>query len=203
MHRRPRVVGILEKKKRKTPPFCEWKEGYRRAAEKKKKTPWNTNRWNAGRDIRPSKNDRQEQWERKNQSREGREHLCNGNGKALAFSLHGKHLSAHLENRLKALAALDGVLLKALDSVFLDAVLNLLPTATEGSDLSGLLEDCARSRTRGRGTVYDGFADGEEIVEGHVHAAHGDLLSGRVDVGCLVDLRDILATEEGAKPFRR
>lgn len=120
--------------------------------------------------------------ERKNQSREARGHLCNSNSKALAFSLHGKHLSAHLENRLKALAALDGVLLEALDSVFLDAVLDLLPTATEGSDLSGLLEDCARGGTGGRGTVYDGFADGEEIVKGHIHAAHGDLFGGRVDV---------------------
>jgi hypothetical protein len=141
--------------------------------------------------------------ERKNQSREGREHLCNGNGKALAFSLHGKHLSAHLENRLKTLAALDGVLLEALDSVFLNTVLDLLPTTAEGSDLSGLLEDCARGRASGRGTVYDGFADGEEIVKGHVHAAHSDLLGGRVDIRCLVDLRDLLATEERTKPLRR
>lgn len=120
----------------------------------------------------------------------------NGNSKALAFSLHGKHFSAHLEHRLKALAALDGVLLEALDGKVLDAVLDLLPTAAEGSNLSGLLENCARCGTGGRGTVDDGFTDGEEIVKGHVHAAHGDLFGGRVDIGCLVDLRDILATKE-------
>jgi hypothetical protein len=134
--------------------------------------------------------------ERRDQSGEGGERLCNSNGKALAFSLHGKHLSAHLEHGFKALAALDGVLLEALDSVFLDAVLDLLPTATEGSDLSGLLENCARGRAGGRGTVYNGFANGEEIVKGHIHAAHGDLFGSRVDVGCLVDLRDLLATEK-------
>ena len=131
------------------------------------------------------------------------EHLCcNSNSKALAFSLQSKHLSAHLENSFKALAALDGILLEALDGVILDAVLDLLPTTAEGSDLSGLLEDCARGRAGGRGTVNDGFADGEQIVEGHVHAAHGDLFGGRIDVGCLVDLRDLLATEEGTEPLR-
>jgi hypothetical protein len=139
--------------------------------------------------------------EEQTESRRAGEHLCNSNSKALAFSLHGKHLSAHLEHRLKALAALDGVLLEALDGKFLDAVLDLLPAATEGSDLSGLLEDCARGGAGGRGTVNDGFADGEEIVEGHVHAAHGNLLCGRVDVGCLVDLRDIFAAKEGTEPF--
>lgn len=140
--------------------------------------------------------------ERRDQDQEDRGRLCrNGNSKALAFSLHGKHLSAHLEHRLEAFTALDGVLLEALDGKVLDAVLDLLPTAAEGSDLSGLLEDCARGGAGGRGTVNDSFADGEEIVEGHVHAAHGDLFGGRVDVGCFVDLRDLLATEEGAKPF--
>jgi hypothetical protein len=127
----------------------------------------------------------------------------NSNSKALAFSLHGKDLSAHLENRLKALAALDGVLLEAFDGEFLDAVLDLLPTATESSDLSGLLENCARGGAGGRGTVNDGFADGEEIVKGHVHAAHGDLFGGRVDIGCLVDLRDLGAREERTEPFWR
>jgi hypothetical protein len=170
----------------------------------RKKTPWNTNRWNAGRGIKPSKNNGRNSGEREtNRVEKGsREHLCNSNSKALAFSLHGKHLSAHLEHRLKALAALDGVLLEALDGEFLNAVLDLLPAAAEGSDLSGLLEDCARGGAGGRGTVNDGFADGEEIVEGHVHAAHGDLFGGRVDVGCLVDLRDIFAAEEGTEPFR-
>jgi len=140
--------------------------------------------------------------ERRDRGQEDRGRLCrNSNSKALAFSLHGEHLSAHLEHRLEAFTALDGILLEALDSKVLDAVLDLLPAAAEGSDLSGLLEDCARGRAGGRGTVNDSFADGEEIVEGHVHAAHGDLFGGRVDIGCLVDLRDLLATEEGTKPL--
>jgi hypothetical protein len=126
----------------------------------------------------------------------------NSNSEALAFSLHGKHLSAHLENRLKALAALDGVLLEAFNGELLNAVLDLLPTATESSDLSGLLEDCARGRAGGRGTVNDSFADGEEVVKGQVHAAHGDLFGGRVDVGSLVDLRDFGAREERTEPLR-
>lgn len=130
-----------------------------------------------------------------------RVHLCNGNSEALAFSLHGEDLSAHLEHSLKALTAFDSVLLEALNGEVLDAVLDLLPTTAEGSDLSRLLEDCARGRTGRRRTVNDGFADGEEIVESHVRAAHRDLLGDRVDVRGFVDLRDILATEERAEPF--
>lgn len=128
-------------------------------------------------------------------------HLCNSNSKALAFSLHGEDLSAHLEHSLKALTTLDGILLETLNGEVLNAVLDLLPTTAEGSDLSRLLEDCARGRTSGRRTVNDGFADGEEIVESHVCAAHRDLLGDRVDVRGFVDLRDILAAEERAEPL--
>lgn len=127
--------------------------------------------------------------------------LC-GDGKALAFSLHGEDLSAHLEHGLEAFATLDGVLLEALDGELLNTVLDPLPAAAEGGDLGGLLEDCARVGAGGRGAVYDGFADGEEIVEGHVHAAHGNLLGRGVDVGGFVDLRDFGARKEGAEPLR-
>lgn len=121
-----------------------------------------------------------------------------GDGQTLALPLHGENLSAHLEHHLKALATLDGVLLETLDSKVLDAVLDFLPATAEGSDLSRLLEDGAVCRGR---AVYDGFANGEQVGEGHVHAAHGDLLGRRVDVRGFVDVGDLLAAEEGSEPF--
>jgi len=57
------LVYREKEEKKKRPPFCEWKkrEISSMPCREDGKTPWNTNRWNAGWDIRPSKNERQEQ----------------------------------------------------------------------------------------------------------------------------------------------
>ena len=61
---------------------------------------------------------------------------------ALSFSLHSKHLPAHLQDRLKAFTASLCVLPESIDGVLFDSVFDLLPSTTQCNNL-GLLIECS------------------------------------------------------------
>jgi len=109
-----------------------------------------------------------------------------------------KHLPAHLQHGLEALASLDSILAEPRNGEFLDAVLDFLPAAAQGNNARVLVEDGAAV---GGGAVYDDLVDADQVVEGHILAAHGHLLRRGVDVGGFVDVRYVLAAEDGGKPF--
>jgi hypothetical protein len=120
---------------------------------------------------------------------------------ALTLALLGKDDAAHLKDALKALAALDGVLLEAVDEGVLNAVLDALPAAAESSDAGALGELGVVGRG---GAVGDLLLNADEVAEGEVLADHGEGLGARVDIAGLVDLRLIhLGREDGLEPLGR
>ena len=105
--------------------------------------------------------------------------------KRLLLALLRESLPGDSEDSLEALAALSGVLAEALDSDFLDAVLDLLPATAHGNDLGRLVE-VGLARAAG-GSVSDSLLHREKLTPGHVLRAHCDGLFARVDVGDFVD----------------
>lgn len=107
--------------------------------------------------------------------------------------------SAHLEDGLEALTALDGVLLELADRRLLHRGLDLLPAATDGRHLGLLVELGLRVACR---PVDDGLLHGDEVCEGEVRRAHGDFLRLRVNVGGLEDVGGFLPAHHREEPFR-
>lgn len=119
-------------------------------------------------------------------------------GLAGTLALLGKDDAAHLEDALKALAALDGVLLESVDQGVLDAVLDALPAAAEGGD-AGALDKLGL--VGAEGLVDNLFLDVDEVAPGQVLADHGDGAVGGVDVAGLVDEALVhLAADDGLDP---
>lgn len=127
--------------------------------------------------------------------------LCHSHLLLLTLALLGKDDSAHLEDALKALATLDGVLLEAVNEGVLDAVLDALPAAAEGGDAGALLKP---GLVVAQGPVDDLLLDVDEVAPGEVLADHGEGLVGRVDVARLEDVADVhVAADDGLDPVGR
>ena len=114
-----------------------------------------------------------------------------------------EHLPGPFKYHLEALLACLCVLLEAIDSELLDAVLNLLPPSAECCDLCPLGETCLVQWRCGVGCVDAGFADLKQVGPGDVHRAHGKLLGNGVHVRRLVDHRSIHTAKDGGYPFWR
>jgi len=112
-----------------------------------------------------------------------------------------ENLPAHFKHGLEAFPSLDGVLAESRDCKVLNTVLDFLPAAAERDNAGVLVKDGAAV---GAGSVDDDLVHADEVVEGHILAAHGDLLGREVDVRCLVDVTDILAAaEDRGEPLGR
>lgn len=115
-----------------------------------------------------------------------------------SLALLGKDDAAHLENALKALASLDGILLETVDEGILDAVLDALPATAEGSDAGALNK---LGLVVAKGLVDNLFLDVDEVAPSQVLANHGDSAFGRVDVAGFVDEALVhLAANDGLHP---
>lgn len=115
------------------------------------------------------------------------------------FALLGKDDAAHLQDPLKALAALGGILLEAGDQGVLDGVLDALPAAAEGGNV-GRLDKLGL--VVAEGLVDDLLLDVDEVAPGQVLADHGDGLGGGVDVARLVDEALVhLAADDALHPL--
>lgn len=112
--------------------------------------------------------------------------------------LLGKNLPGNSKNSLEALAALGGVLAKAIHADLLDAVLDLLPAAAERDDLGRLVEIGLAGVVAGG--VSHGLLHGQQLAPGQVLRAHGDGLFLRVDVGDFVDEASFVGAEERFEP---
>jgi len=119
-----------------------------------------------------------------------------------------KDFASLLKHHLKALLALGGILLEALDGELLNTVLDLLPATAQGGNLGALSEGGSGVGGKGRGAGGGGsvcarLAHIDEVGHGHVHGAQGQCLGGRVDVGRLVDHGCVLAAEDRRHPLGR
>lgn len=118
----------------------------------------------------------------------------------LALLLLGKDLAAHLKNTLKALTALESVLLELVHETVLDAVLNSLPATTESGNVCRLLE---LGLVVTEGSVNDLLLDVDEVVVRQVLADHGDGLVFRVDIAGLIDVLVLkVRAHNGLDPVR-
>jgi len=112
-----------------------------------------------------------------------------------------ENLPTHLQHHLEPLLPLQCILLKPVHGELFDAIPDLLPPAAERRNLRALHHERLVVRRRRRGLVDAGFAYVDEIRHGHVHAAEGDFLGGRVDVGGFVDEGGVRGAEERVDPF--
>lgn len=119
------------------------------------------------------------------------------------LALVGEDLTSALQYHLEALASAHGVLLEALDGELLNAVLDLLPAATQGRDLGALGEGRLRVGRRCRRVVDASLADVDQVGPGQVHRAQRDGAVLGVDVRRLVDVRCVLAAEYRVDPLGR
>lgn len=118
----------------------------------------------------------------------------------LTFSLFSKDDSAHLEDTLETLLALDCILLEPRDQSILDLVLDALPAAAEGGD-SGALHELGLVVAKGR--ICDLFLDVDEVAPSQILAHHGDGSIGRVDIAGLVYPAVVhVAADDGLEPVR-
>jgi len=116
------------------------------------------------------------------------------------LSLFGKHSPTHLQDGLESFPSSYSVFPKAVHARLLDLCADFLQAATEGKDLGVLVEICPPLRVDRRWLVNDGFSAQDQIRPGHVCRAHGDFLGIWVDIGDLVDMRFILATQQRLDP---
>jgi hypothetical protein len=116
-----------------------------------------------------------------------------------------KHLPRPLKHHLKPLLPLRGILLKPLDRKLLNAILDLLPAATQRRDFRPLRKRSCGCRGCGGcgGLVNTCFADVEEVCPGNVHGAESEFLRDGVDVGCFVNHGVVVVAdaEDGIDPF--
>lgn len=119
------------------------------------------------------------------------------------LSLFLEDLSRTLKHHLKTLFTSLRVLLKAINSELLDAVLDLLPSSAERCDLGALGEICLVRRRCRLWCIYAGFADLKQVGPSDVHGTHGELLSDGVDVGRFVDHGGVNTAKNSRHPFRR
>ena len=97
----------------------------------------------------------------------------------LLCALLAERTAAHLENGLEALTAPDGVLLELRHARLLDGVLDFLPAAADSGDLGLLIK---LRLVLGRWAVDNSLLDGDDVREGEVRRAHGNLLGLWVDI---------------------
>jgi hypothetical protein len=137
-------------------------------------------------------------------------HLRLSQNLAILLQLHQlplllKHLPRPLKHHLKPLLPLCRILLKSLDRKLLNAILDLLPAATQRRNLRPLRKRrCGCRGCGGRGGLVDAcFADVEEVRPCDVHGAEGEFLRDGVDVGCFVDHGIVVVAdaEDGVDPF--
>lgn len=119
----------------------------------------------------------------------------------LEFSLFTEDSAAHLKDRLESLTAFFRVLTESLDASFFDLVLNLLPSAAEGSDLGFLLEVGLGGWHGLRRLIYDSLTDVQDIRPRQVGRAHRDFPGHWIDVGYFIDMGRRTAAEEGENPL--